>query len=224
MHSQEPSYYEIALTNRQVLGFFVVLLLCVVGAFFSGIWLGKKQPGDGPLLARAEAVAAEAVESEEPLEELNFFTDEQPAAASKPAPAKRQPERRTAAATGGTATTLQEDLEAPASRQASVEPLVREAPSSPPPTPTKKIASAPTEAMTGFVLQVFSSPDFARAQQFLERLRGDGYAAFLVEEVVNGAATHRVRIGPFPDRSEADRLKPLVARAYKVEPWVAPIE
>ena len=36
MHdSQEPSYYEIALTNRQVLVFFVVLLLCVVGAFFS---------------------------------------------------------------------------------------------------------------------------------------------------------------------------------------------
>ena len=32
--SHEPSYYEIALTNRQVLVAFVVLLVCLLGAFF----------------------------------------------------------------------------------------------------------------------------------------------------------------------------------------------
>ena len=224
MHAQEPSYYEIALTNRQVLGFFVVLLLCVVGAFFSGIWLGKKQPGEGPMLAQAESVAAETTEAQEPLEELNFFTDEQTATATRSAPDKRQPERPVAAAAGDAGTTLQEDLAAPESRQANVDPPVREAPAVAPPAKIEAAESVPTKARTGFVIQVFSSPDFARAQQFLERLQGDGYAAFLVEEVVNGTATHRVRIGPFTERGEADRLKPLVAKAYKVEPWVAPIE
>ena len=38
-NSHEPSYYEIALTNRQVVVAFVILLLCLVSAFFSGLWI-----------------------------------------------------------------------------------------------------------------------------------------------------------------------------------------
>ncbi|HEY8021186.1 MAG TPA: hypothetical protein VIH93_08800, partial [Thermoanaerobaculia bacterium] len=37
----EPSYYEIALTNRQVVVAFVVLLVCLLSAFFSGVWIGR---------------------------------------------------------------------------------------------------------------------------------------------------------------------------------------
>jgi len=40
--SHEPSYYEIALTNRQVVVAFVILLTCVVAAFFSGVWIGRE--------------------------------------------------------------------------------------------------------------------------------------------------------------------------------------
>lgn len=36
----EPSYYEIALTSKQVLVGFVILLACVVVAFFAGVWVG----------------------------------------------------------------------------------------------------------------------------------------------------------------------------------------
>ena len=39
--SDEPSYYEIALTNRQVLASFVVLLGCVLVAFGMGVWVGR---------------------------------------------------------------------------------------------------------------------------------------------------------------------------------------
>jgi cell division septation protein DedD len=226
MHSQEPSYYEIALTNRQVLGFFVVLLLCVVGAFFSGIWLGRKQPGEGPQVAQVESLAAESEESEEPLQELNFFTDEQPTAATPEAPAPR-PERKaqvSPAAVGREETTLAEDL-------ASVEESQPPA-QSPESSPASSGATGPVAvesepapvARTGFVLQVFSSPNRRSAEQLLEQLRGDGYAVFLVEEIVNGRATHRVHIGPFAERSEADRLKPVVAKAYKVEPFVTRIQ
>ena len=37
----EPSYYEIALTNRQVVVAFVILLACLLAAFFSGVWIGR---------------------------------------------------------------------------------------------------------------------------------------------------------------------------------------
>ena len=55
--SHEPSYYEIALTNRQVLVVFVVLLVCIVAAFFSGVWVGQKDslPVPGPALAEADS-------------------------------------------------------------------------------------------------------------------------------------------------------------------------
>ena len=38
----EPSYYEIALTNRQVVVAFVILLVCLLSAFFSGVWIGRE--------------------------------------------------------------------------------------------------------------------------------------------------------------------------------------
>jgi len=45
--SREPSYYEIALTQRQVVIAFVILLTCLVVAFFSGVWVGTGSQGWG---------------------------------------------------------------------------------------------------------------------------------------------------------------------------------
>ena len=56
--NREPSYYEIALTQRQVVIAFVILLACLVVAFFSGVWVGSG--GRGALLGddrEPEAVA-----------------------------------------------------------------------------------------------------------------------------------------------------------------------
>ncbi|RMH17035.1 MAG: hypothetical protein D6696_16705, partial [Acidobacteria bacterium] len=80
--SHEPSYYEIALTNRQVMVAFVALLLCLLAAFVGGVWLGREgwdpTPG-GP----APAVQAEGPASPtdlEGLEEFKFYSDAQPEA------------------------------------------------------------------------------------------------------------------------------------------------
>ena len=40
--SNEPSYYEIALTNRQVVVAFVLILSSVMAAFLSGVWVGSQ--------------------------------------------------------------------------------------------------------------------------------------------------------------------------------------
>lgn len=85
--SHEPSYYEIALTNRQVIVAFVILLVCLIAAFFSGVWVGRESG-----FRAAEQMAGNtppAVEEEKEgrnLEELEFFEAEQKTATPVPAP------------------------------------------------------------------------------------------------------------------------------------------
>jgi cell division septation protein DedD len=73
----EPSYYEIALTNRQVVVAFVILLACLLAAFFSGVWIGR----GGIELRHDQMVRATPPAQTTPeghtLEELKFFTDRQ---------------------------------------------------------------------------------------------------------------------------------------------------
>lgn len=75
----EPSYYEIALTNRQVVVAFVILLVCLLTAFFSGVWLGRT----GTLREQATVAANLPAPVETPvdaegreLRELEFFQEE----------------------------------------------------------------------------------------------------------------------------------------------------
>ena len=46
--AREQSYYEIALTNRQVMAIFIVLLVCVLASFVSGLWIGRQAAGALP--------------------------------------------------------------------------------------------------------------------------------------------------------------------------------
>jgi hypothetical protein len=102
---QEPSYYEIALTNRQVVVAFVILLVCLLSAFFSGVWIGRgggDRNGAEPVGQLARATPPEPTEGRN-LEELKFFSDEtaskrrgkkggdEPPAETSPAPAPQEP-------------------------------------------------------------------------------------------------------------------------------------
>jgi DedD protein len=150
----EPSYYEIALTNRQVVVAFVILLACLLAAFFSGVWIGRG--GIDPhrdQMVRATPPSQPSAEGRN-LEELKFFADRpnKKAGKSTDKPADK-PEEKPAevavAATptpapdaGAAGTTLQQDLEPPARsapparaprtpRPAPAPPVVRSTPPAP---------------------------------------------------------------------------------------------
>ncbi|HXU33125.1 MAG TPA: hypothetical protein VN851_21365, partial [Thermoanaerobaculia bacterium] len=96
--NDEPSYYEIALTNRQVVSAFVILLGCLLVAFLSGVWIGKGQ------LASVETAQVLAtppenatVEAGKP-EALDFFEDIQTAGSDKGPEPKIPPKPGTAPA------------------------------------------------------------------------------------------------------------------------------
>jgi DedD protein len=247
--SHEPSYYEIALTNRQVLVAFVVLLLCMLGAFFSGVWVGRGGTSQPPAVK-----AAAPAKSDSPLEEYAFFSDSAkprnggvaaPAAppASPPVPAPARDEVPPAATPTPKGTTLAADLGAkptatPAGPESMGEagepPLPRNdepAPAKPPapapvPAPAPPAVAppatspAPTLGANEMVVQVFSSPDLAQAKGIVEKLKKGGYSAFLSPVQVGTQTMQRVRIGPYDDRARAQKVADDVKKKYRLDTWI----
>ncbi len=62
---------------------------------------------------------------------------------------------------------------------------------------------SPEPAVTGWVVQVGSFSRDANAMVLRDRLRDQGYAAFVEEGEADGKAVWRVRVGPVPEESEA---------------------
>ncbi len=213
----ESSYYEIALTNRQVLTIFVVLLTCLVAAFLSGVWIGR---GDEPQAPREAAVGDPEVDPAAQLTELNFFSDGAPrdgrteaggkAPASDPsAPPAKPPEKP--APTPPMAKDAEPAPSEPAPRPAT------------PPAETKAPATAPAASSTGGagrVIQVFSTLDAEQADKLVRRLGNGGYPAFLVEESLQGRTTYRVRVGPYEQDAKAQKIAEQLRRDYRLETWI----
>jgi hypothetical protein len=119
--SQEPSYYEIALTNRQVLYAFVILLVCILAAFIAGVWVGR---GDAVSVAPQQAAtdAESPADEEGDLERLSFFGDD--GAAGGEEAVEAQP---------AAGTTLRDDLEGGRTARPEPPPATRPQPAAPAP-------------------------------------------------------------------------------------------
>lgn len=108
--SHEPSYYEIALTNRQVIVAFVILLVCLMTAFFSGVWIGREGTSralQDQLVRNVPPPQPKAPDEGRSLDELEFF-DARKKDAEKSAAA--QPPAPPVAPRSGSDTTLLEDF------------------------------------------------------------------------------------------------------------------
>jgi len=221
--SYEPSYYEIALTNRQVVVAFVILLICLMGTFFAGVWVGR-----GEVQAAAPATPVETT-GDDGIEPLDFFgggegaaaqpaTDQaatdQPAAAQQPATPQPSPRREPPAsdAAGGEGAALPATAAPLPSGQADAAP--------PPTTPPARSVPAAGAPVEGPVVQVFSSADREQAQKVRDRLVDGGQPAYLSPVEVEGRTMYRVRIGPFRDRGEAEKVADAVRHEYKYDTWI----
>ena len=224
--SNEPSYYEIALTNRQVLMVFVVLLVCVVVAFISGVWVGRGGDSESPAVAVAEVASSDAEQGGEAPEigELNFFAEKSEADRGGGALAQ-------AAESPSSDTTLLQDVSGekePAKAPVESPPAPRvedqDARTDPAPEPVETASTEPAGAsaagMGEHVIQVFSSTDQQQAKQLIRTLTSGGYPAFLSPVEVRGQTMYRVRIGPYVDPKEAESVAERVRKSYRLDTWV----
>lgn len=89
-NAHEPSYYEIALTNRQVVVAFVILLVCLLSAFFSGVWIGRESSARAAEQIASNPAPAQERQEGQALEEFEFF--EKPQAKAQDTPAEPEPQ------------------------------------------------------------------------------------------------------------------------------------
>ncbi|HXT52056.1 MAG TPA: SPOR domain-containing protein [Thermoanaerobaculia bacterium] len=219
---QEPSYYEIALTNRQVLVAFVILLVCVLASFFAGVWVGRGSPAaaaDG-----AQQAAAQPTPTTQP-EELAFFNDGEASSGT----AGDRPDLQDLARNPRQGTTLAEDLgvkdapragASPAPAAPGGEPEGEPGPGAEPsgaPAATGTAAPTTPAAPAGSLfIQVFSSRDELQARRLETRMRAAGFKAFLSP----AGPMFRVRVGPFAARPEAEQQAAKARREFRVDTWI----
>jgi cell division septation protein DedD len=241
--SNDQSYYEIALTNRQAIFFFVFLLVFVLLVFLSGVWVGRS--GQKELLdkARLEAAASQLELSgipevqvgpagragEEPASPPDLSSLEPPPRSSGPTTLAQDVGAGDAPpdSAGGEETAADEPPAVP-QREPEPEP-VRSEPAPPEPEPAAPEPARPapaaqepaTSAAGSFVIQVFSTKDESQAKKVLNDLKGAGFKAFMSPVKVASSTMHRVRIGPFQQRSQADQTAAKVKEKFKrFETWV----
>ncbi|HUP25647.1 MAG TPA: SPOR domain-containing protein [Thermoanaerobaculia bacterium] len=128
--SRERSYYEIALTNGQVLVAFGILLLCVAGAFVSGMWVARESLRDRLEAAELAQAVAQPDSGEASSDTFEFFGGDAGAAGGAPdrslARIETVAEPATAPAAAATGGTPSRRAERPAARAG--DPRVAEAP------------------------------------------------------------------------------------------------
>lgn len=226
--ANEPSYYEIALTNRQVLVSFVVLLTCVLAAFVSGVWVGRNGssplPVGDPQLASVETPPGDLDE----LEEFKFFSDqEQNASSGELREVVTDPS--TGSNSDGSTRSETPRNEPPPPRPQIQSPPANVAPPPPrpappppaPPPPRATARPAPAAAPSGgVVIQVLSTRDEAKAKRILNQLKQGGYPAFMSPVQVGTQVNYRVRVGPYEQRPVAEKAAAEVNSKFTLDTWI----
>lgn len=246
----EPSYYEIALTNRQVVVAFVILLVCLLSAFFSGVWIGRESTARAMEQIARNSPPPESQPKQEgqSLENLEFFdskenksgkkhegqggkdeaqaaprpTPSAPAPAAEPEPPPAEPPVKVAAAAPAPMAppVPAADRKGKGRKGAATPTPAAADDDSAPVRPVKPSEVEPAVPRGAVVIQVFSSQDKPQADRIRKQLAKGGQKAFLSPVDVAGHTMYRVRIGPFTSRPDAQRVAEKVRKAYKLDTWV----
>jgi len=229
--AQDDYYYEIQLTNKQLVFYFMAGAAGLILSFLAGVMVGRGVDGGAAANASdARAVAEERVVSEQ---------SPAPAAAT-PAPADytypqrlesdRPEEGLDKPRPGAAATPTRVPPTAAPARPAAtatpvtLPPVPTTTPAAARPTPTPRTAppSGPLpkalgSSAKGFAIQVGAFKDRAGADTVVKSLKGRGFPAYTVPPVGGGLFT--VRVGVYRDRADAEAVQDRL-RDDKFKPYI----
>jgi cell division protein FtsN len=221
--AQDDYYYEIQLTNKQLVFYFMAGAAGLVLSFLAGVMVGRGvDAGAAAETARpvaeervvSEQVAAaspapsdysypQRLESERPEEGLERPRPAATAAAVKPTPTPR-------------ATPAPRATPVP-SPTPSATPAPRTLPT--PPPPASRLPRALPSSSPGFYVQVGAFKDSASADSVVKSLKARGLPAYVEAPAGGGAGLFTVRVGVYRDRADADVVAERL-RDDKFKPYI----
>jgi cell division septation protein DedD len=236
--AQDDYFYEIQLSNKQLVFYFMALATGLIMSFLAGIMVGRgvddrAEPAANRPLQEERVVAEEksrvapptptsltyaqrlegekteeALEKPRPQATAAVTSAVRAAADAKAAKPSPRPER----AAGTEAGTPAAKASPAVAATKSPEPPPR---TSPPPTVTPP-AVAPA---TGFAIQVGAFRDRAAADSIVARLKGKGFGAYAVAPAA-ADGLFNVRVGPFTQRADAEKAQAKLRDEEKLKPFI----
>ena len=233
--AQDDYYYEIQLTNKQLVFYFMAGAAGLILSFLAGVMVGRGVEGS----------AAGAPETR-PVVEDRVVAEQSPApAAATPAPsdysypqrlASDRPEEGLERPGGAVATPA--PTPTPAARTATPAPIP--APTARPATPAATAKPAPTPAAilptpppprggplptalastaSGFAIQVGAFKDKASADSIVKSLKARGLPAYVLAPAGSSGGLFTVRVGVYRDRADAEAVQDRL-RDDKFKPYI----
>jgi len=238
--AQDDYYYEIQLTNKQLVFYFLAGATGLVLSFLAGVMVGRG--------VDQTASAAEAAQVAHALPEDRIVTEEPPAT-TKPAPpaaedltyaqrlesdkvddtlasgpalaasASSKPPVTTPAAKPAQPNTPAAIKLVPATTLVPKPPTATTPePAAPPSVAPKPSAANPTGG--AFTIQVGAFKDKATADSMVAKLKAKGFAAYVMTPPGGNAQLFDVRVGSFTARPDAERVQVKLRDEEKFKPFI----
>jgi len=223
--AQDDYYYEIQLTNKQLVFYFMAGAAGLILSFLAGVMVGRGVDGATAGTEAARPVTEERVVAEE------ATTPPPPTPAEMSYPQRLEAERteealersRPVASSPSPAPRV---TPSPKSVASPTPVPARPSPAAPRPTPSPVAAGspgapprAPAQSSPGFAVQVGAFRDRASADTIVGQLKGRGFSAYTVAPAERGGGLFTVRVGPYRDRADAEQARDRL-REEKFNPYV----
>jgi len=226
--AQDDYFYEIQLSNKQLVFYFMAGATGLILSFLAGVMVGRGVDQAGTEVRAARPVQEDRLVTEEPPRPPSPVTQDLSYAQrlegekvedvlEKPKPvastAAPKPSPRVAA-------TPMAPRPSPSTVVASRPVALPSAAAGPPRPTTGASASRPAgPGATGtFALQVGAFKDKASAEAVVSRLKSKGFAAYAVTP--EGEGLFNVRVGHFAGRADAERVQARLRDQEKFQPFI----
>jgi cell division septation protein DedD len=210
--AQDDYYYEIQLTNKQLVFYFLAGATFLISSFLLGVMVGRGVDAAGGEVLANKAVREDRLQPEgepKPAASAQNFDYSNRLEGDKPP----------------------QDLESPTpkpTKSPKPSPTPKAAPSpestpkaaSPKPSPSPKASDAPAASGGTFAIQVGAYKDKASAESVVNRLKEKGFAAFVVSPEGTDGGLFDVRVGSYASRVDAEKAEKRLKDEEKFKPFI----
>ena len=206
----DGAYYEVQLNNKQLVFFFMATLAIAVVVFLCGVMVGRGVR-DATLAAVPNDIAAGTL-----TRSAEKFNGKASTDTSTSKPELDYPDRLETGIVQSKLQTVKSESPETTLRKARREPTPK---ASPPPKPAPVRRAVTLGSAEGaFAVQVVALKTEDAAQSLLSRLKNKNYRAYL--EAGGEAGLHRVRVGRFSTRAEAEKVVQKLRDEEKFKPYI----